>query len=81
MTLKLYRPDDESGGLEPAKPGAEPADWREGLRSRRWDPAPIQNPDVKETSPLMGILFFAALAALTFVILLLGYWGDSPFWG
>lgn len=77
MTLKLYRPDEESGSLEPGTP--EPRDWRSGLRSRRWDPAPLENPDVHKTSPLMGILFFGALAALTFVLLLIGYW--DHFWG
>ena len=82
MSLKLYRRDPDGGGLEPGadEPGAdEPRDWRSALRSRRWDPAPIENPDVQKISPLMGVLFFACLGALTFIVLLLGY--GTGFWG
>lgn len=74
MTLKLYEPTPN--GLEPSR--VEASNWRSRLRSRRWDPAPIENPDVKKTTPLAAILFFAGLAAATFVVLLLGY--GSGFW-
>ncbi|MGI8534525.1 MAG: hypothetical protein ACR2LP_06575 [Candidatus Limnocylindrales bacterium] len=75
MSLKLYRPTPD--GLEPSQP--EPRDWRLRLRSRRWRPAELANPEAQVTSPLMGALFFLGLAGLTFVILLLGY--GTGFWG
>lgn len=75
MSLKLYRPTPD--GLEPGR--QETSDWRESLRSRRWQPAELANPEAAATSPLMGVLFFLGLAALTFVLLLLGY--GTGFWG
>ena len=75
MSLKLYRPTPD--GLEPG--AVEKRDWRTSLRSRRWAPGAVTNPDVKKTTPLMAVLFFGALATATFVLLLLGY--GSGFWG
>ena len=76
MSLKLYRPSDE--GLQP-KPDETPVDWRASLRSRRWRPAALENPEVDKTHPVVGLLFFVVLAAITFVVLVLGY--GSGFWG
>ena len=75
MSLKLYRP--RPGGLEPRP--VEDRNWRGRLRSRRWRLPPLENSEKPATSPLMGVLFFAGLAALTFVLLLLGY--GTGFWG
>lgn len=70
MTLKLYRPDPD-GGLEPAPVTSE--DYRKQLRSRRWDAAQLQNPEVEQTDPRIAVLFIALLAGLTFVVLIAGY--------
>lgn len=75
MNMKLYRPGPE--GLEPNP--VEVRNWRRRLRSRRWNPAPLSNPEVEPTSSRMAVAFWLGLAALTFVLLLLGYglgiWG------
>ncbi len=75
MTLKQYRSTPE--GLEPSP--VETRNWRGRLRSRRWDPAELSNPDVEHVSPVMAVLFFLGLALVTFVLLLLGY--GTGFWG
>ena len=75
MTLKGYRPTSE--GLEPSP--VETRNWRGRLRSRRWDPAKLSNPDVEHVSPAMGVAFFLGLGLVTFVTLLLGY--GTGFWG
>jgi hypothetical protein len=69
MSLKLYRP--VPGGLEPSP--VQEKNWRRRLRSRRWNAAPLENPEVHPVGPLGGILFFGGLALLTLVILLAGY--------
>lgn len=74
MSLKLYRP--VPGGLEPSP--VEQKNWRARLRSPRWHAAELGNPEGTETSPRAAALFFAALALLTFVLLLLGY--GTGFW-
>ncbi len=76
MSLKMYRPDAE-GGLEPAPVRTE--DYRRSLRSRRWDAAPLSNPEVEQTDPRIAVAFIALLAALTFGILIIGY--GIGFWG
>jgi hypothetical protein len=81
MTLQLHKPDGE-GGIEP-HPG--PEDWRTQLRSRRWgsglDPErlpALRNPEMNPTSRFMSVMFWLALGALTFVLLVLGY--ATGFW-
>jgi hypothetical protein len=82
MTLKLHRPDGE-GGLEP-EPAPEP-NWRGQLRSPRWGsgldggrlPA-LKNPEMNPTSIVRSVLFWLGLAAMTFVVLVLGY--GTGFW-
>ena len=69
MSLKLYRPSPD--GLEPNP--VEQRTWRTRLRSRRWNPAPLSNPEMKPTSSKLAVLFWAFLAALTFVVILAGY--------
>ena len=75
MSLKLYRP--VPGGLRPSP--VEQRNWRGRLRSRRWAPAPLENPERQPVRPLGGVLFFGALAVLTFVLLVFGY--GTGFWG
>jgi hypothetical protein len=75
MSLQMYRPDGQ-GGL---RPGPRPqGDWRKTLRSRRWRVAPLRNPEMNPTPTFVSIIFWAALAALTFCLLLVGY--GSGFW-
>jgi hypothetical protein len=69
MSLKLYRPSPD--GLEPNP--VELRTWRSRLRSRRWNAAPLSNPELKPTSNRLAVLFWLILAALTFVGLLVGY--------
>jgi hypothetical protein len=77
MTLQLHRPDGK-GGLEP-RPPVE-GDWREDLRSPRWGKAlshgrlpELGNPEMRPTSVVMSVLFWAGLAFLTFLIVWIGY--------
>ena len=75
MTLQLHRPD--AGGA--LQPGAETdKDWREGLHARRWRVALLRNSEMNPTSTLRSILFWVALAGLTFVLLIAGY--GTGFW-
>ena len=69
MSLKLYRPSPD--GLEPNP--VEVKTWRSRLRSRRWKPAPLENPELAPTSQRLAVLFWLALALLTFVTVLVGY--------
>jgi hypothetical protein len=73
--MKLYRPGPD--GLEPNP--VELRTWRSRLRSRRWQPAPLTNPEMAPTTPRMAVIFWLALAALTFVALLVGY--GTGLWG
>jgi hypothetical protein len=75
MTLQLHRPDGK-GGLEQRT--VEPPDWRTQLRSPRWRVARLANREMNPTSAAKGIVFWLALAVLTFVILVVGYGGH--FW-
>lgn len=75
MSMKLYRPGPD--GLE-ANP-VEVRNWRRRLRSRRWQPASLDNPEIEPTSSGMAVLFWVVLAVLTFVTLIVGY--GIGFWG
>ncbi len=75
MSLKLYRPGRQ--GLEPNP--VEVRNWRGRLRSRRWKPAPLTNPEMAPTSSRVAVAFWLALAGLTFFTLVLGY--GIGFWG
>lgn len=71
----VFRPTSD-GGLQAA--AQEEGDYRVSLRSRRWDAAPLRNPEVEKTDPRIAVAFIAVLAAITLVILVLGY--ASGFW-
>ena len=82
MSLQLHRPDGE-GGLEPAPPAE--ADWRTQLQSPRWGSAlekdrlpELKNTEMNPTSRFRSVLFWLALGAATFVLILVGY--GSGFW-
>jgi hypothetical protein len=75
MTLQLHRPDGQ-GGLEPQT--ETPKDWREQLESPRWNPAPLKNPEMNPTRTWVSVVFWGAMVALTFVLLLVGY--GTGFW-
>ena len=77
MSLQLHRPD-ERGVLKP-EPGPAP-DYRDQLRSPRWGLAlrgeklpKISNPEMRPTSRVVAVAFWASLAVATFVLLVLGY--------
>jgi len=79
MTLQLHRPDGRGGLVPTPPPGRSRAeDWRAGLRSVRWRVAPLRNREMNPTSTVAAVVFWVALAGLTFAILLLGY--GSHFW-
>jgi hypothetical protein len=65
----LYRADAE-GGLEAVSPQG---DYRDGLRSQRWDAAPLKNPEVEKTDPRIAVAALLLLALITFAILVVGY--------
>ena len=82
MSLQLHRPDGE-GGLEPRP--VTPGDWQEQLRSDRWGATlkggrlpELKNPEMAPATRLRSVLFWLALAALTFVALVVGY--GTGFW-
>jgi hypothetical protein len=76
MTLKLHRPDAE-GKLAPSP--ATAADYRTQLRSRRWDPARLDQNEVDLPDKRLTVLGLLLLSALTFGIIVVGYalehWG------
>jgi len=83
MTLQLHRPDGQ-GGIEP-RPVVD-ANWRRQLRSPRWGASRrggmlpgLKNPEMNPTRSGIAIAFWVALAALTFVLVLVGY--GTGFWG
>lgn len=82
MTLQLHRPDGQ-GELQPHS--GQNVDWRAQLRSQRWGKGmpnrrlpELANPEMNPTSTLRSVLFWVALAALTFVLLVVGY--GTGFW-
>lgn len=66
----MYRPGPE-GGLEAGVPEVE--DYRDQLRSRRWNAAPLENPEVEKTDPRIAVAALVALAAVTLLVLVVGY--------
>jgi hypothetical protein len=74
--MTMYRPSSE-GGLEPV--AGDGADYRERLRSRRWDAAPLANREVEPTDPRIAVAFIVGLLLLTFIVIVAGY--ASGFWG
>jgi hypothetical protein len=82
MSLQLHRPDGQ-GGLE--RRTVADQNWRRQLRSQRWGkslpgghlPA-LNNTEMNPTRTIVSVGFWLSLAALTFVLLLLGY--GTGFW-
>ena len=74
--VTMYRPTAD-GALEPV--AGEGGDYRDRLRSRRWDAAPLANPEVESTDPRIAVAFIVALLVVTFILLVVGY--TSGFWG
>lgn len=76
MTLKLHRPDAD-GKLAPSPATAD--DYRTLLRSRRWDPAPLDQNEVDLPDKRLAVVAIALMALLTFVVIVIGYalehWG------
>jgi hypothetical protein len=56
----------------------ESGDYRESLQSRRWDAAPLRNPEVEKTDPRIAVAAIVLLCAITLVVLVAGY--ASGFW-
>ena len=82
MSLQLHRPDGK-GGLE--RRTVQPDDWRNQLQSPRWGSAlrsgrlpTLNNVEMNPTSSAMSVVFWVALAGLTFVLLIAGY--GTGFW-
>jgi hypothetical protein len=83
MTLQLHKPDGQ-GGLE--KRAAQDVDWRRQLRSPRWGSQigrrkrmpGLANTEMNPTSSARSVVFWLALAGLTFVLLIAGY--GTGFW-
>lgn len=48
-------------------------DYRDQLQSRRWNAAPLENPEVEKTDPRLAVLAFVALGAITLIVLVIGY--------
>ncbi len=78
MSLQLHRPDGK-GGFE-VRTGQDP-EWQSTLRSPRWGAAlkggrlpSLSNPEMNPTSTARAVAFWIALAAITFAIILAGYY-------
>jgi hypothetical protein len=67
---KMYRPGAE-GGLEAAPDSS--ADYRDQLHSRRWNAAPLENPEVEKTDPRIAVAAIVILGGVTLAVLVIGY--------
>ncbi|MFM8279787.1 MAG: hypothetical protein ACKN9R_05530 [Candidatus Limnocylindrus sp.] len=77
MSLQLHG-RDERGAVVARRPARNDADWRQTLRSSRWNAAPLKNPEMNPTSRPASVLMWVALAVLTFLIVFVGY--SAGFW-
>ena len=82
MSIQLHRADG-AGGLEPRS--VLDQDWQNELRSPRWGDGlrrkrlpGLQNTEMNPTSRFRSVMFWLALGALTFIVLVLGY--GTGFW-
>lgn len=66
----MYRRNAE-GGLE-AVPESD-SDYRATLRSRRWNAAPLANPEAEKTDPRIAVALIVGVALASMVILIVGY--------
>jgi hypothetical protein len=53
--------------------GTTSPDYRDDLGSRRWNAAPLRNPEVEKTDPRIALAAILILAAITLVVLVAGY--------
>ena len=58
--------------------GTTSPDYRDELGSRRWNAAPLRNPEVEKTDPRIAVAAILVLATITLVVLVAGY--ASGFW-
>ncbi|MFO7532287.1 MAG: hypothetical protein R6W93_07465 [Candidatus Limnocylindrales bacterium] len=70
MESGVYRPAVEGRERTVSRPGG---DYRDGLRSRRWNAAPLRNPEVEKTDPRIAVLVIVLMSAVTLGVLVLGY--------
>jgi hypothetical protein len=54
-------------------------DYRDELLSRRWNAAPLENPEVDKTDPRIAVAGIVILSAITLIVLVVGY--GRGFWG
>jgi hypothetical protein len=74
------------GSLEAGVPAAQApvsrsfpeGDYRGLLASRRWNAAPLRNPEVEKTDPRIAVAAIVILASVTLMVLVAGY--ASGFW-
>ena len=72
---RMFRASTDAG----LEAGADQSgDYRDQLRSRRWDAAPLTNPEVEKTDPRVAVAAIVILGAITLLILVVGY--GSGFW-
>jgi len=69
-------PPPARGGLETAT--GQTRDYRDDLQSRRWNAAPLKNPEVQKTDPRIAVAGIILLSAITLVMIVVGY--GSGFW-
>jgi hypothetical protein len=74
--VTMYRPSSD-GGLEPVP--SDGGDYRELLRSARWQAAPLKNAEVEQTDPRIAVAFIVGLLVVTFLLIVVGY--GTGFWG
>ncbi len=65
-------------GLEAAS--SRTGDYRDQLQSRRWNAAPLENPEAEKTDPRLAVLALVVLGAITFIVLVIGYGIIDGFW-
>ena len=82
MSLQLHRPDGR-GGVEPRR--VADRNWRNQLKSPRWGVSlgrgrlpDLKNTEMNPTSTWRAVLFWLALGAATFGVLVVGY--GTGFW-
>lgn len=73
---KMYRAGPD-GGLEATL--QESGDYRDRLISRRWNAAPLENPEAEPNDPRIAVGFIVGFSVLTFILLVAGY--STGFWG
>jgi hypothetical protein len=74
-------PEPGAGAVEPVASRTRvgsTGDYRDQLRSRRWDAAPLRNPEVERTDPRIAVAAILLLCVLTLIVLVVGY--GSGFW-